>query len=121
MRNKTGYWMVGLCAVVGLAMAWVNSGCEEAKGTNGIGVSPASVTLNVTASTGTATAVFTATVNGSLALPLEWNVSDPGLGTIVNHSGSNAVYAANGTATGNNTVSVRDQYDNEGFATVHQQ
>ena len=122
MRNKLGCWMCGVCVAAGLALVWIDSGCDEAKGVNGIAVSPAAPTVSVTATNGTSvTVLFTASLNGTLALPLEWSVSNPSLGTIANHSGSNAVYAANGTATGDNIVSVKDQYDNEGFATVHQQ
>jgi len=107
---------------VGLTLAWIDSGCEEAKGVNGIALSPAAATLSVTGSNGaSATVLFTASLNGPLALPLEWGVSNPGLGTIANHSGSNAVYVAQGSQTGNNIVSVKDQYDNEGSAVVTQQ
>jgi len=64
--------------------------------------------------------VFTVAVNDTLAFPLEWSVANPALGGIVSHSGSNAVYKANSGAKGENIVTVRDQYENEGTAIVTQ-
>jgi hypothetical protein len=65
--------------------------------------------------------VFTAQVSGNLALPLEWSVSNSGLGNIISASGSNATYRANSGKTGDNVVTVKDQYGNEGSAVVTQE
>jgi hypothetical protein len=51
---------------------------------------------------------------------MEWRVSNPGLGLIVSHSGTNAIYKANKGAKGDNIVTARDQYGNEGSAVVTQ-
>jgi len=54
-----------------------------------------------------------------LALPLEWSVSDPSLGSIREASGDRAVYARTGKK-GMQIVRVKDQYGAEGFAVVNQ-
>ncbi|MEI6514741.1 MAG: hypothetical protein WCO77_02080 [bacterium] len=108
-------------AVVFMALGmWVLTGCDSAEGVDGVGVSPAAVTLGGSATNATTAVVFTAQVKDALALPLEWSVSSPALGIIISHSGSNATYKAN-AATGENIVTVRDQYGNEGSAVVTQE
>lgn len=97
-------------------LAWTLTGCEEATDTAGVSVSPSSVTL--TASNNTAQ--FSATTSGDLALPLEWSVTDPGLGGISYHAGSNAVYTRT-SASGDNIIIVVDQYGRQGMASVHQE
>lgn len=92
-------------------------GCEATKTTdNVLTISPASVTLT----NDWATVVFTASAGGtntSMALPLLWSVSDPLRGTIRASGGLTAIYEGKNLG-GNNTVTVRDQGDNEGIAVV---
>jgi len=110
----------GVLVVMVAMAALIWTGCESAGGTGGVGLSPASVTLGSGSSNLTSAVVFSAQVNGSLALPLEWRVSNSVLGNIVSHSGSNATYQANSGKTGDNVVTVKDQYGNEGSAVVTQ-
>ncbi|HAS82925.1 MAG TPA: hypothetical protein DCS43_09710 [Verrucomicrobia bacterium] len=105
-----------LAAIVGGSL--LQCGCEEAKGLKGLQVDPASVSL----STNGQTVAFTVTggvTNETLALPLTWSVRDAGMGTIAHHSGYTAIYQRS-AANGANTVIVRDQFENEGYATIRQ-
>jgi hypothetical protein len=98
--------------------ALLQTGCEEAKGLQGLQVDPSSATLR----TNNQTVVFTVTggiTNETLALPLYWAVKDEGLGRIVSSSGFMAIYQRT-DRNGVNAVTVRDQYENEGYATVDQ-
>jgi len=92
-------------------------GCESTQTTdNVITISPASATL----SNDWATVVFTASfasTNTALALPLIWSVSDPARGTIRASGGLTAIYEGKNLG-GNNTITVRDQGDNNGIAVV---
>ena len=107
-------------SVVMMAMAtWVWTGCDSAEGTDGVGISPAAVTLG--GSNAASAVVFSAQVKSQLAMPLAWSVANPTLGNIISSSGSNATYNANSGKTGDNIVTVRDQYGNEGSAVVTQQ
>lgn len=105
-----GMMVVGLFGIV-------MTGCESTKTTdNVISVTPGSVTLT----NDWATVMFSASMSGSnttLALPLVWSVSDPARGTIRASGGLTAVYEGKNLG-GNNTVTVRDQGDNEGIAIV---
>jgi len=112
--------IIGMVAVFMAMAIGVWTGCESAGGTSGVGISPSSYTIGGSTSNATAV-VFTAQVSDQLALPLVWSVSNPTLGTIISSSGSNATYKANSGKTGDNIVTVRDQYDNEGSAVVSQQ
>lgn len=105
-----------LMVVAGIVASAIMSGCDSAEGTEGISLSPSSATL----SSGTNAVVFSAQAKSALALPLEWSVSNGSLGYITRGSGSNAVYTAYSGKTGNQVVSVKDQYGNEGFASVIQ-
>jgi hypothetical protein len=109
-------FIMAIMAVAGLVL-WVGTGCEEADGVGGLGVTPSSSTLG---GSNASTQVFTAHVSSALALPLEWSVSNSGLGNIVSQSGSNAIYVANSGKKGSNVITVRDQYKNEGSAVVTQ-
>ena len=107
-----------LFVVCGIAsFSFLQSGCEDATGLDGLTIDPANVTL----STNGQTVVFTVTggiTNRDLALPLEWRVSDGNLGRILSSSGYSATYqrlSGNGASV---TVTAIDQYDNEGYATV---
>lgn len=114
---KTTGGLIG--AAVGLACIWIMvAGCETTKtADSAIAVTPSSMTL-----TGVhASVTFTAVVgtNTTLVLPLNWSVSEPSLGHILNSVGLSAVYESEGGA-GNNTVIVRDQANAEGMAVVNQ-
>lgn len=111
--------LVGVALVMLGMAAFVWTGCESAEGTDGVGLDPSSATLGGS-STNSYTQVFTARVNGALALPLEWRVSNPDLGHIISASGSNATYQANVGRKGDNVITVTDQYGNEGSAVVTQ-
>jgi len=110
---KTGLWLAVI--VLGLAVGVILSGCENAKGLNGLQVNPESATL------GSSNLVqnISVTLQSDLALPLQWSLSAPALGTLTS-SGSNAVYIARSGALGNQMVTVKDQYGNEGMCSIVQ-
>lgn len=112
--------IIGMAAGLMAMAGGVWTGCESAGGTSGVGISPSSYTLGGSSSNASAV-VFTAQVSDTLALPLSWRVSNSSLGTIISASGSNATYKANAGRTGDNVVTVSDQYGNEGSAVVTQQ
>lgn len=116
-RAVSMFSLIGVAVAI-LSVAVLQSGCEEAKGLQGLQVDPPSASLTNSGET----VVFTVTggiTNETLALPLTWTVQDEGLGLITRSSGFTAVYHRSGQ-NGVNTVIVRDQYDNEGYATVQQ-
>lgn len=102
-----------VCVVSGVWLA----GCEPAKGTKGLSITPSSVTLG--ASSNTVTFVADNVASNGLALPLSWSVADGELGSITHSSGLSATYRRT-SRDGENTVIARDQYENEGYATVRQ-
>jgi hypothetical protein len=102
-----------------LLAAYVLCGCESSTTDAGINVTPAEETR----STGDSQLVlFTASAAGGtnqvLYLPLEWKVSDEGLGHMVESHGYQAVYQSNGKP-GNNIITVEDQGTSEGVAVVY--
>jgi hypothetical protein len=108
--------VVAAAAVVGLLIV----GCEDGGAANLVNVSPAEVYMSA------GTQVFTVadttnSVSGlrSLSLPIEWSVSNPGLGSIIATDADSAVYSRTASA-GVNIIIARDQYDAEGIATVIQ-
>jgi hypothetical protein len=107
------------CVLIAIgSFAMFQVGCDEAKGLNGLALVPASVTL----STNGQSVVITVTssyTNGNLALPLVWSVSDPTLGNVTHSSGFSATYVRL-NVNGVNTVIARDQYENEGYASIQQ-
>ncbi len=113
--------VLGVGIVLMAMAAWVWTGCESAGGTEGITLSSDSKIIGSGSSNTTSSVVFTAQVSGNLALPLEWRVANSGLGNIISASGSNATYQANSGKTGDNVITVKDQYGNEGSAVVTQQ
>jgi hypothetical protein len=117
MKKISGIVVVAVMTIMAIG-AW--TGCEQAEGIDGISLNPPAATIGGSSSNGTSVA-FTANVSGALALPLEWRVSNASLGWIANHSGSNAVYKGNRNAKGDNIITVRDQYGNEGSAVVTHQ
>jgi hypothetical protein len=100
-----------------LVFSMLQTGCEEAKGLDGLTIDPSSATL----STNGQMVVFTVTggiTNEALAVPLTWTVSNGALGSILFSSGLSATYQRT-SVNGVNTITARDQYDNEGYATVN--
>ena len=126
MKKAIGSFAILTLCALALSLGFLVTGCESGKGLESLFISPESVTLTAT----NKTVIFTAGgeslstndtgVVTSLARPLQWYVSDPNLGSITKSSGTQAVYTRTG-ANGDNTVIVKDQYDNEGYATVTQQ
>jgi len=101
-----------------LVFSMLQAGCEEASGLSGLTIDPSSATL----STNGQMVVFTVTggiTNQALAVPLIWTVSNGALGQILFSSGMSATYQRT-AVDGVNTITARDQYDNEGYATVNQ-
>lgn len=115
MKRMNAWVLGGIVALTVSGLAIV--GCESTKTTdNVIAISPASVTLT----NDWATVVFTASYSGTnstLAMPLVWSVSDSARGTIRASGGMTAIYEGKNLG-GNNTITVRDQGDNEGIAAV---
>ena len=126
MKKAIGSFAILTLCALALSLGFLVTGCESGKGLESIFISPESVTLTAT----NKSQIFTAGgeslltndtgVVTSLARPLQWYVSDPALGSITKSSGTQAVYTRT-TANGDNTVIVKDQYDNEGFSTVRQE
>ncbi|MBN1557974.1 MAG: hypothetical protein JW951_07490 [Lentisphaerae bacterium] len=134
MNEKTALaaiWLAGACTAAVLLV-----GCEEGSGTRGLNITPSVVELgkteneetegtNGTTTTETTldetTVVFSVVSNDlrALSFPLEWWVTNPDLGLITSASGASAVYVRT-WAGGVNVVGVRDQYGEEGYATVYQ-
>ncbi len=113
----------GLVLLAGIFV--FTTGCESAKGTKALTVSPAEANLVAGAGTNDANTVTFTVVDGlrELSLPLEWHVANPSAGRIVASAGVSASYQAttrtkDGTLI--NTVIVKDQYDAEGLVTVRQ-
>ena len=92
-------------------------GCETVSGLQGLVVSPDYVQL--TATSNTVDFTVEGSVSNELALPLAWSVSRPDLGYISQQSGWRALYTRH-APDGDNVVTVKDQYDNEGYARVRQ-
>lgn len=92
------------------------AGCEEATDLSGLKVEPASAKVSPGSNT-----VWLTVVGGTnqLSFPLKWTVAQPSLGSIVENSGVKALYQANlPFSTGENVVTVTDQYEHEGLVTV---
>ncbi len=116
-RMLSSLWILGAFSGI-LVFSMLQAGCEEAKGLDGLTLDPTGATLT----TNGQMVVFTVTggiTNEALAVPLTWTVSNDALGSILFNSGLSATYQRT-TVNGVNTIVVRDQYDNEGYATVNQ-
>lgn len=114
-RGIKGLFACGMIAAMAL-FCWV--GCETTESANSvIAVTPSAPELQGRLATQTFTAEGTA--ENELALPLVWTVSDPNLGVIRSTVGLSAVYESSGRV-GNNIITVRDQGQAEGLATVVQ-
>ena len=116
-----GGWYVsaGVAAVIAVGSAFL-CGCEEGGETVRLTVEPAYVvmsgsfqTFTVTSSTNSASGLR------PLSFPLEWTVSNRALGSIRPSGNVSAVYTRT-AANGVNVVTVKDQYDAEGYATIRQ-
>jgi hypothetical protein len=108
--------LIPVIVVAGLLLV----GCEDGGEANLINVSPEEVYMS------TPTQIFTVsdttnTVSGlrNLSLPIEWSVSNPGLGNIIAVNADSAVYSRT-TSAGVNIIMAKDQYGAEGIATVIQ-
>jgi len=118
MKNVVSFaCAVAFCVSIVIS-GFVLSGCEEAKGLSGLTIDPAATTLTREQTTVELT-VTGGITNRALALPLTWTVTDTALGRITHSGGLSAIYERT-DHDGNNTVVARDQYENEGFATVLQ-
>ncbi len=116
------------------------TGCDEAEGLETILITPSDSEMTtrdnsvwLTASFPGATKADGDTTNDTstagvgdpvdpddiLHLPLEWDVTDASLGQIFGSGGTSALYVRNSNL-GVNTIVVRDQYDNEGYAKIRQ-
>jgi hypothetical protein len=116
MKKSASFLVCVIALVSACGLALLGSGCEKVTGLQGLTITPSAVTL--TPSTNTIVLAVTGVTN-NLALPLAWSVEDSSLGTIVNSSGYTALYRST-DREGQNIVTARDQYDNEGFATITQ-
>ena len=122
------------------AAALFMTGCDEAEGLETILISPSDTEMTTREHSIWLTASFpgatkqngddtnsTTTVNVGdpvdpddiLHLPLEWDVTNPSLGQVIEAGGTSALYVRN-PSLGVNTIVVRDQYDNEGYAKIRQ-
>jgi hypothetical protein len=109
---------VAILALVSSMIMW--AGCEESTTEVTINITPPSATVSNWPAVITFTASLsgsTATNGGGLFHPLEWQISDPGVGRILQTAGDSAVYEAI-AGPGVNTITVRDQAGYEGVASV---
>lgn len=107
------------------AVAAVNLGCESTETTESaitVTVEPVGGVLvgkNATATLTASIMIADSNKTESLVLPLEWNISNGGLGAITKSAGLSAVYVSNGKE-GANTISVKDRIGRSGVAAVTQ-
>ncbi len=112
---KTANTIMGLLIVVLFA-----TGCEKTTTRAVIEVSPDAAAVDIRGAV-----TFTASIpeaereTRQLYYPLEWQVSNPGLGSVRQTAGDTAVYVA-GDSEGVNTITVRDQAGAEGVAAITQ-
>jgi hypothetical protein len=107
-----------LAAAVLTVLVVAPFGCEELDGLIALEIEPAYVDLTPSSNV-VEFVISTNSRGGDLGLPIEWSVTDASLGRIIGSSGYSAYYVRL-APTGINTVIARDQYDNEGYATVRQ-
>lgn len=118
-KNATCLAGIGLvCMLVAFAVMSF-TGCEEATGLNGLSIVPSSVRLNPLSNSNYVDFAVSSSVSNDLVLPIEWSVSNPDLGYIDYRGGYKARYFRN-PVNGDNVITVRDQYNNEGSALVKQ-
>jgi hypothetical protein len=112
-------WLTGILGLelIALLAAFLVTGCENVQTTdnNIIEVSPTSLAV-----TGRYIVVYSVSAgSNSLYMPLQWSVSDPRLGTVTQSGALSALYQPNDLA-GVNTITVRDQAEAVGFASIDQ-
>jgi len=117
MKRVLSFLSVLLVAFGIVSVAMFQSGCEEATGLEGLTIEPGNVTLSTNGQV-VVLEVVGGITNRDLALPLTWSVSDANIGQIISSSGFRATYRRNSGGGTANTVTARDQYDNEGYATI---
>ncbi len=110
---------MGVVALSAVVVMWLASGCETTDSQAGLGLDQSEVTIGTEVAQVRLSVVSGISSNQSLALPLEWSVSNPSLGSLTGASGLGATYVRN-SRSGQNTVIVRDQYGKEGYATIKQ-
>lgn len=129
MKRTALLFVTVIYCLAGFAGMVLLSGCEEATNTRGLTIDPSFVDLSIVSTNyipGNSNITYysqTFTVKeeslGDLSLPLEWRVSNPGLGYIASSGGRSASYVRT-TGRGDNAIIVEDQYGAEGVATVRQ-
>jgi hypothetical protein len=118
MNMKTILSLGAVGLIVAFSVASFLVGCEDT-GTVALTVTPSYADISTSSSNGMQTFTVTAGLR-DLSLPLEWEVSNPGLGSIAGAGGNSASYVRTSDAHGDNSIIVRDQYGAEGVATVRQ-
>lgn len=103
-----------MLAITGLFMV----GCDTTE-TSDIVITVTPSAPELTGARATTTFTAAGSVSNALALPLIWTVSDPNLGVIRSSVGVSAMYESTGRK-GNNIITVHDQGQAEGMATVIQ-
>jgi hypothetical protein len=112
---KTTFAIMGL-----LIMGLFAAGCEKTTTRAVIDISPEAAAVEAKGAV-----TFTASIpeaereTRQLYYPLDWQVSNPGLGSVRQTAGDTAVYVA-GDSEGINTITVRDQAGAEGVAAITQ-
>lgn len=121
MKNKKPARLAGVGLLSALAAFAVASfsGCDVVNGLTGLTIAPSSAQFIAGSGSNWVDFVAGGVVSNDLALPLQWSVSKPELGYIGQSSGYKARYFGN-DAAGQNIVTARDQYGNEGSAVVRQ-
>jgi hypothetical protein len=115
--------LVAVALTMAATLLWV--GCEESTTDMTIAVSPASigVTNNHVITFVASLPGATTNSNGTaeqLDFPLEWNLSNWNLGTILEAKGDSAIYMTTPGRAGPNVITVTDQAGREGSAAIAQ-
>ena len=144
--KKLIYVITSMSCLMAIVCAIALVGCETNKGTSNIIITDENGNTSVTlegsdnsstliavirnnntdyntssnqTSTGVTAFVSATALTTNMALPLVWTVSDSTLGSIQNNSGVTALYWRTGK-NGDNIITCKDQYSNEGFITIRQ-
>ncbi|MEI6809137.1 MAG: hypothetical protein WCN95_10480 [bacterium] len=118
-KNATRLAGVGMVCMMAAFAVMSFTGCEEVTGLNGLSITPSSIRLNPLSNSNYVDFAVNNSVSNDLALPIMWNVSNPALGYIDYRGGYKARYFRY-PASGDNVITARDQYANEGSALVKQ-
>jgi hypothetical protein len=114
---KRAAYVLGAASCLLSVIAFGLFGCEEVNDQQALTISPNPATCTATNAIVELTASLSDT-NNTLALPLEWSVTETERGHIMRSYGNQAVYARD--SAGDNVVVVKDQYDREGYGVIHQ-